>query len=313
MSRKPRHPLRNALETAAAGAFAALLRLLPRRAALGFGAGAALLVHDLLRIRVRHARGELRRAFPEAEDAWVRRTVRGVYRHFGMLAAELARIPLHVKRGWGGTVRCADDSERLMDEAVASGRGAAIVSAHYGNWETVTAFAASRGYPLHAVVAQQSNSAIEELLDRQRRAAGIRIIKRDEAPRPILKALRSGELLAFMMDQDARRAGIFVPFFGRPASTFRGPAVLALKAGSDTLFMESWREPDTTIRYRLRKVEIERTGELDEDARRLTAAWTALIEEHVRRHPDQWLWLHRRWKTVPRAGGDEETDEGSQP
>src|SRR5438132_1504356 len=115
--------------------------------------------------------------------------------------------------------------------AVAAGTGAVLATAHFGNWEVAGAALTARGVPLDVVVQRQANPLFNAAIERDRERMGMRIIERGRAPREALTSLRAGRVVAFVSDQDARRAGVFVPFFGRLASTHRGPALMALRTG----------------------------------------------------------------------------------
>jgi KDO2-lipid IV(A) lauroyltransferase len=134
-----------------------------------------------------------------------------------------------------------------------------------------------------------------------RGSSGNRIIHKRSAVREMLRALSRGEGVAFVPDQDARADGIFVPFFGHAASTTPTLALLALRTGAAVVPTFSVPQPDGSwlVTYEP-EVPVESTSDRDEDVRRITAACTAIIERWVRRHPELWLWMHRRWKTRPR-------------
>ncbi|MBI4545107.1 MAG: lysophospholipid acyltransferase family protein, partial [Gemmatimonadetes bacterium] len=132
-----------------------------------------------------------------------------------------------------------------------------------------------------------------------RERLGMHVIERAHAARQGLAALRAGRVVAFVADQDARRAGLLVPFFGRPASTHRGPAVLALRARAPLFLGYSLRAPGRSYRGLLEEVVVSREGEVDDVVLRLTAAYTARLEQAVRAAPEQYFWHHRRWKTRP--------------
>ena len=153
------------------------------------------------------------------------------------------------------------------------------------------------GLPVTFVVTTQSNRLVEQFMDRQRALAGIEIVKRADAVRGVLSALKRNRLVALLIDQDAHEEGAFVPFFGHLASTPRGPAVFHLRTGAPLLFARSVRLPGE--RYRIQIERVDTTGFTDPDA--LTAHMTGLLESAIRETPEQWFWMHRRWKTLPPA------------
>lgn len=183
----------------------------------------------------------------------------------------------------------------MLDEAMAEGKGCIMVSGHMGNWEIGGCLAAARGIPTTFVVTTQRNKLIEAKLDRYREASGAEIVKRRVATKGVLSALKRKRMVAILIDQDAHEDGAFVPFFGRPASTPRGPAVFQLRTGAPLVFAYSIRLPGE--RYRIHYERIQTEGITDADE--LTALLTSKLEAAIRIRPEQWFWMHRRWKTRP--------------
>jgi KDO2-lipid IV(A) lauroyltransferase len=190
-----------------------------------------------------------------------------------------------------------------LEGALAEGNGCILVTGHYGNWEIAAATVASRGVPIAAIVRRQGNRLVDERLDQLRRRLGVETIYQGEAPSRVPRVLRGNGVVGIVGDQDARRAGIFVPFFGRPASTHRGPALFALRLGAPVFACVARRLPEAGVRYEVagERVPVPRTGDLEADVRALTALLAARLEAQVRRAPEQYFWFHRRWKTQPRA------------
>ncbi len=170
-----------------------------------------------------------------------------------------------------------------------------MVSGHLGNWEIGGYMAALRGIPSTFIVTTQKNKLIEAKLDSYRAGCGAEIVKRRVATKGILSALKRKRMVDILIDQDAHEDGAFVPFFGRLASTPRGPAVLHLRTGAPLIFGYTTRLPGE--RYRLHYERIDSTGITDADE--LTAIMTHKLETAIRIHPEQWFWMHRRWKTLP--------------
>ncbi len=292
-----------ALEVALVTVIANVIRYMPYRMTQSFGAGLAEFIHNVIGIRKKHAISELLKAYPDKDEAWAANITKKVYRHFGMVAVEMAMTPQLVKTNFKNRLMMDDCCLKLLDEGLEHGKGMLIVSGHLGNWEMSGAAAAHNGYPVNYIVGNQSNSAIEEIMDKYRRMSGIKIIKKLDAGRAMLKVLRSNEACAVMIDQDARKHGIFVPFFGRPASTPLGVARFACKLDSTVLMMHTWRDEKNIIHVKLEKVEVPNSGDKDQDIYDLTANMTKMLEGYIRQNPDQWLWLHRRWKTAPPENG----------
>jgi KDO2-lipid IV(A) lauroyltransferase len=188
-----------------------------------------------------------------------------------------------------------------MEEALSHGRGVMLVTGHYGNWEIAAATVASRGVPIAAIVRRQGNRLVDERLNGLRKRLGVEVITQREAPSRVPRLLRKNAVIGIVGDQDARRAGVFVPFFGRPASTHRGPALFALKLGAPVFSCVARRLPGAGVRYEVsgHAVPVVRTGDLEADVTALTAALAAELEAEIRKAPEQYFWFHRRWKSSP--------------
>jgi Kdo2-lipid IVA lauroyltransferase/acyltransferase len=275
------------------------LALLPERVADAAGAGLGRALHSLVRVRRGTVRENLRRAFPDASAAEVARISAGAYRHLGREAVAILRLARSSPRAIVESTEMRGWDE--FQAALAEGRGALMVTGHLGNWEIGAAAVAARGVPVRAVVRGQTNPRVTERLNEVRARLGVWPIDQAVAPRAVPRALRAGMAVGIVADQDARNAGVWVPFFGHPASTYRGPALFAVRFGAPLFACAAVRLPGSRPRYavELRRVEVESSGEAELDVARLTAALALDLERSVRRHPDQYFWLHRRWKTAP--------------
>lgn len=192
------------------------------------------------------------------------------------------------------------DVDPAATAALAEGRGAVFATAHLGSWEMTGAGVALHGYPLVSVARPIENPLIDRLLVSFRERRGQRIITKRGAVREMARTLREGGYLGILVDQNAGRRGVFVPFFGRLASTTAAPATLALRFRAPLI--PAWQRRLPGGRHDIRveaPIPFPDTGDRDEDVLRMTAALTARVEEWVRREPGQWLWGHRRWKTRP--------------
>ena len=296
MARRPRltHRLEHILFTIFANAGLAL----GARGGEWVAAGAAGLAMAPLRARRRTAVQQLRVAFPERDEAWARRTARASYAHVAREALAALRL---ARAGTDAVLRSTEvrGLDRL-NAALAAGRGVVIVAGHFGNWEVSGAALAARGVPLDAIVQRQRNPLIDREIARMRERLGMRVIYRTRAPKEALRALRGGRAVAFVADQNAGRHGVFVPFFGRLASTHRGAALMALRTGAPVFLLTAVRTGDDRYEVALEAVETARDGELEAAVERLTAEYTAALELAIRAAPEQYFWVHRRWKTRPR-------------
>jgi KDO2-lipid IV(A) lauroyltransferase len=293
--------LSHRLETLLLRAFAASLSGLSWPAAREQGArlGAAA---GALGIRRRVARANLALAFPGQPEAWREHVLAEHYRELGRVAAEyprmakLARAPREeVFASWEGFEHAR--------AAVAMGRGVIFLTGHLSNFELAGA-AVAREHPLAFVAKPLSNPGAEAWVADVRRAAGVEVLPTGAGVRGVIRRLRAGGSVAMLADQDARRDGVFVPFFGRPASTAAGPAWLSLATGAPIVFCTCARAKDGRFELRLWPALTPEGDPGDSEAvRGLTARHTALLESAVRERPAQWFWLHKRWKTRPARDG----------
>lgn len=294
----PRHSAAHRAEYALARSLERLVSTLPERSAdaLGRALGKAV---ARLGIRREVVVDNLRLAFPDASAEWVRQTTAAAYEHLGREAVAMLRlssldrqaiIDRTIMFGW-------ED----IQEARAIGRGVLLVTGHFGNWEVAAAAVAARGVSIAAIVRRQGNRLVDERLQQLRRQLGVETIYQGQAPSRVPRVLRANGVIGIVGDQDARRSGLFVPFFGRPASTHRGPALFALRLGAPMFACFAERLPGSPARYEVRseRIEYERTGDLDHDVRQLTAEIALRLERKVRGAPGQYFWFHKRWKSRP--------------
>jgi Kdo2-lipid IVA lauroyltransferase/acyltransferase len=247
--------------------------------------------------------GNLRLAFPEADDAWIRRVAQASYAHLGRETLMMLRLSWTSREELLARTRIVDEGPANRDYR--EGRGLIVVTGHLGNWEVGGAAVAARGYDVAAVAKRAANPLFYERIQAARRRFGVEIIDFAHATRPALQALRAGRVVALAADQHSG-AGIWVPFFGRPAATFRGPAVMALRTGAALYLAVCTRQPDGMYEIRLDPVDTTPTEDMEADVRRVTTSWVSRLEDAVRAHPEQYLWHHRRWRQPPEGEPQEQ-------
>jgi KDO2-lipid IV(A) lauroyltransferase len=295
---KPRHRL----EAAAASVVGGLVGLLPRRAALAFGRGLGSLWGALDRRHLEIAVANLRGAFPDWDEARLYRTARDVYRHFGTMVIDILWLS---QRSRDEIVSLVDvEGREHVEQAIARGKGVINTTAHLGNWEVHGVGHGLLIQPLGLVARPLDNPALDARLCAFRTAFGNTVIYKRKALSQVLRLLRDGKGVAILVDQNVQaQDGIFIRFFGRPAATTTVAAALALKTGS--AIVPSRTELLRDGRYRLR---YEPALPVDPDApdreaeiARVTQLLADRTEAWIRDTPEQWLWIHKRWKTQPKA------------
>jgi KDO2-lipid IV(A) lauroyltransferase len=291
---------RFALEARAAAVLQALVRPLPRRSALALGRALGRLLADLDPRHVRIASENLRRAFPHWDEPRRLRTARAVYAHFGQILVDILWLDGRPREQFLSLV--VEEGRENVDRVRAAGRGAVYITAHFGNWEFYGVAWAWMGEPIGVVARPLDNPALDARLNAFRAQSGNTVISKRRALGEILRIIRSGQGVAILVDQNVQEQdGIFVDFFGRPAATTTVAAALTVKTGCALVPVHCESLPDGRYRFVYGKaVEWTTSGSRQDDIARLTQAITSAIEGWVRERPEQWLWMHRRWKTQPR-------------
>jgi len=293
--------LRFAVEAAVCRTLLAASVVVPRRVMLALGSAAGTLGYLLDRRHRRIALDNVRMAFGDSlDDAAARGLVRRCWRHFGRITLDALSFKRLSADDVGSLVRY--EGLEHIRAAYERGRGVILFSAHYGHWELVALMQGWLGMPLTLVTRRLDNPRLEAMVAELRCRSGNTLVHKREAVREMRRALGRGSGIAILIDQDARWGGIFVPFFGRPASTTPTLALLTLRTGAAVVPVFSVPEADGGWRVVYEApLSIEPSGDRDGDVRRITETCTAIIESWIRRHPELWLWMHRRWKTRPPA------------
>ncbi len=194
----------------------------------------------------------------------------------------------------------SSEGTEYFDEALEAGKGAVLFTGHFGNWELLAAWAARSGYPFHVLVGAQTNKRVDRLINELRRTQDIQVVSHKAGLRSALRILQKNEFVAILADQDARRSGVFVNFFGRAASTYREPARLAIQQGCPIITGFILRLQGGRHMAKIQPPLWPKPDLPQEEAIRvLTQRYTQHLESFVRENPDHYFWAHRRWKTQP--------------
>ena len=241
-------------------------------------------------------------AFPDKSQDERRRILRESFCNLGRLLAEFCHLGALTERNIRDRVGFADEAEwRQLVERL-RGTGALILTGHFGNWELFAYANACYGFPVHIIHRRLRNVFVEASITAQRERCGTRVIQKTTAGLEVVRAIRKKSVVVAAVDQNASgRMGVFVPFFGRPASTSAGLAGLALTTGVPVVPAFLIRE-NGTWKHRiviLPLIEPVRTGNQAEDIRATTEKFTAVFQRMVEQYPEHWLWIHKRWKRRP--------------
>lgn len=278
------------------------LGAVPRSVARGTAATVALAMYAALPKLRRTVELNLRLAFPEWDDTRRRAVVRGMVRNLGWMAAEFARFPRYTRENIA-EVLILDGHENFL-EGQRRSKGVLYLTGHIGAWELSSFAHALYGFPLHYLARPLDNARVDELVNRYRCLSGNRPIFKNESARTLLKTLRESGTVGILADQNTMpEEGVFVDFFGKTACTTTGIARVALH--TNAAVVPGYAFWDESIgKYRLRfepAVELVRTGNTERDVFLNTQKFAKVIEEIIRKHPEQWVWVHARWKTRPKG------------
>jgi len=300
-----KHPVRRRCEQSLVAVTARLARVLvrlPLKWLRGIADVAAWLVIALAPRRQRMADANIAVAFPDLSPrerrGIARRSVHGICRTM----IELLALPRISREDLERLIATPDLSP--VREAAQSGSGVLFITAHFGNWEWLGAHLAHQVAPLAVVALDHKHGGVADIINAARASHGVRVLGRDDT-REMLRILGSGGMLGMLPDQHAPQGGIRPDFLGQPAWTFTGPAVLAARTGARVFMVFCLREPSGSLRMELLpELQLRDTGDRKEDVEANTRLINDALEQAIREHPDNWLWLHDRWKEQ-RAPGDE--------
>ena len=269
------------------------------RRAGNVGARIGALGYRPLGVRRKVVERQIAAAFPELGERDVRRVALAAYEHLGRSSIEAAILPSMGQDAVLDLFEGADQYD-VVEAAMSRGRGLIFVTGHLGNWELAGAYVAARGIPIDAIARRMKNPLFDQYLTATRSRIGMHVVHDADAVRRTPRSLRDGRAVAFLADQGVLGlASTFVPFFGRPAKTPRGPAVFALRLDVPVVFGVAVRQPSGKYRLVFEPIPVEDTGDRDRDVDTIVARYTATLERWVRRYPEQYFWHHRRWRRQP--------------
>ncbi len=292
--------MRQRLEYAAAWPFIKILGSLPRPLARAIGIGLAWVVY-LLHVRLRQVgMRNLAMAFPEKSEVERARILRGEFASLGRQLAEVCHFPKYTLENLSDVLGFEDFEN--FERSYTRGKGVLLFAGHFGGWELSSFAISMRGHWMHVIMRGMDNEYLGRLIEHYRTMHGNKAVDKDDFVRGLLSAMKAGEVVGMLMDTNMTPPqGIFVDFFGIPACTASGLARIALK--TDAAVVPTFTIWDAKLgKYRLRfdpAVELVRTGDLESDIKANTQKFNLIIEDYVRKYPEQWLWVHRRWKTRP--------------
>ena len=303
--------IRKRLEYAVFLTLVFIVRSLPVSATVELANLLALAMHHLAPTRLSRtdvARENLRLAFGETlSDQEADRIVRGMWRHLFRLVFEMVQLPRRFRLH-----SCSDvlDFERRNDcvNALCSGRPVLLLGGHFGNWEISVNTFGHFGFPMSVVARHLDNPWLHQWFKDFRESSGNSMVLKHGAGSELSSVMERGGMATLLCDQDAGKSGVFVNFFGRPASTFKSIALLALQYNALVVVGGAFRLPDSQqqsrwSRFRLVTQDVIDAADFDgaNAVTELTQQFTRSLEQLIRKAPEQYFWVHRRWKTPPDA------------
>ena len=258
-------------------------------------------VHAVDRKHRKTGRKNLARAFPEWPERRIRASLRRTYEHFTLVIFEMFFTQRLVRRSNLDRYATFVGYENV-ERALAEGKGLIVVVGHFGNWEFAAYAGALRGMRLTSIARPLNNRWINDHLVRMRTQTGQEVVYKRDALRRMIGCLREERVLVIPSDQNVRENGVFVPFFGRPASTQRSAALLSLKYGAPLLVATHHRTTPGRFHHRIEFSPPLYPAQFDraeDPLQEMTAQFTRRLEGKIREHPQQYLWMHKRWKTRP--------------
>jgi KDO2-lipid IV(A) lauroyltransferase len=271
---------------------------LPLARAHAIGRGLGWVYGRIVRYHRRDAIEALRRSLPELGEAERTAILDTLYRNLGMNLVEEFRLPsmneadLRDLMTWDGQEHCT--------QVLGAGKGLLVLSAHTGNWDLLCTIAPKLNLPSTIITKRIKNRALNDFWMETRGRFGLKFVPAHHSYRQCLAALRKNEIVGFILDQNMiRTEGIFVDFFGKPACTSPGLAYMSAQSGAAVVPAFAWRRPDGSHAVKVLPPIPPPPDRQPETIRAYTQLYTRIIETFVREHPEQWIWIHRRWRTTP--------------
>ncbi|MCX6135804.1 MAG: lysophospholipid acyltransferase family protein [Ignavibacteriales bacterium] len=276
-----------------------LVMLLPLIGARWLGRTLGVFVFDYLGYRKGVTLGNLRRAFPEKSDDEIAEIARGAYKSVGIALFELVWYPRMSREQVNASMRF--DHPDVLLNAHKKGKGLLILTAHFGNWELLGGcLVVQLGFPVSGIAKTQSNRLVNRSIDARRMRFGNKVIPMETSLREVMRTLRNGEAVGIVADQAAPKENVLIEFFGTQLPTHQGPSVFCLKMGSPLVAVFPVRAPDGSYDAYVKEVpSADLKDYSDENVTELTRRHVKITEDFIRRFPDQWMWMHKRWKHVP--------------
>ncbi len=281
-----------------------IVRLMPWETVNRFGTIVASIVFYAIPIRRSLTLDQLHKAFPGKTSEEIKGIALAAYRNLIITLLEVFWFS-HLSADKIKKIVSMPDTS-VMDARLKEGKGLIMLGGHFGNWELIAiAVGLISHHPLTIIVQRQRNKYVDEFMNKSRTLFGNKVVEMERAPREIISTLRNNGVVAILADQSGPQEGLFVDYFGRPASTHRGPAVFSVRTGAPIIMAFIIRQADGYYKVEFEEVDTHAvSGTDDEKVEQITARHVAMLEKYASRYPDHWLWMHKRWKHTPQPTSD---------
>jgi Kdo2-lipid IVA lauroyltransferase/acyltransferase len=272
------------------------IRIISLRFARRFSIVIAFVFFYLIPIRKKTVLENLKLSFPEYSEDKIRKIAFQCYQSFAITLGELLAIPWLNQKKMKAMINCKNPG--LIVKHYNENKGVILLSAHFGNWEYIALSVSLQiDLPFHVIVKPQRNPYVTKWLETARTKWINKIIPSGMSVRTVYKELLEKNIVAMVADQRGPRDGIKLDFMGRPAMFFTGPAILSLKTGAPMLYSIPVRQKDYTYKAEIFEISKENLPEKENDAvEELTRRHKTYLEKFIRENPEQWFWMHKRWK-----------------
>ena len=278
-----------------------VINILPLKVALYLANLAGRIAYSIRKEDRKTILSNLRHAFPEKTETEIDRIAKEVFSNLCKNAIELASFRKLTSRTLDRWVK-SEGSYEKVDRVFSNGKGIIMLASHFGNWELMPFYFTLRGYKVTAIARRIYFDRYNEFLNGVRTSKGLGVIYRDDSPKKILRVLKRNEMLGILADQDVDSVdGVFVDFFGRQAYTPKAPVAIALATGAPLVPCFLIRENNHHRFIVEDPIELVEKSTKEETIKFNTQKWSRVTESYIRKYPEQWVWMHKRWKTKPEA------------
>ncbi|MCK4838162.1 MAG: lysophospholipid acyltransferase family protein [Desulfobulbaceae bacterium] len=288
--------------------FIKFLRLIPRRPALRLMRLLARLAFPFASAPRQRTIIHLARVYGKSKNPQqIKALARAVFVHFATVFVDVVRMPVIIRSGINKMV--STEGTEHFDRAFKVGKGVILTTCHFGNFELLGAWMAQNGYPMKVIGTTLFDPRLDQILLEIRKCSGNSAISRGKSTREIIRTLKNGAAVGMLIDQDTKSQGVFVNFFNKPAHTPTGPAVLARRLDVPIIPAFMYLKDDFSYHLECQPpLELVRTDDEDHDIIVNTQKISDAYEAMIRRYPEQWVWMHKRWKTQPIPATDNEVN-----